>query len=86
MKSFGRKKVWVLNRVVRSDDDGAEMQAPLIFNNEAEACRAKEEWIEDVKYMLEEQNIEYEYEPRGNVYAYGFETYGWEAWVSEERG
>ncbi len=71
------KKVYVLNRVVNSYDDGSELQPQEVYSSHRKAVKAKEEWLDMVKDMLDDAGIEYEVADDA-VYA-GEDS--WNAWI-----
>lgn len=54
------KKVYILNREVNSYDDGSELQPQEVYTNYRKAVKAKKEWFDMVKDMLDDAGIEYE--------------------------
>jgi hypothetical protein len=77
MSLFNKNKVYVLNRAVHSYDDGCELQPEEVFTSYMTAKKAKEEWLDMVKDMLEDAGIEYEV---GDDEIFAGED-SWDAWI-----
>ena len=73
--------MFILNRAVHSYDDGCELQPVQVFKSYKAALKAKKEWLDMVKDMLEEAGIEYEFDGvRDEIFA-GEDS--WDAWIEK---
>ena len=75
------KRVYVLHRVIRSEDDGDEEQTLRVFRSLDSATKAAAEWMIDVESMLNECGIQYECDYEGCTIYSGHDS--WSAWVSD---
>ena len=71
--------MFILNRAVHSYDDGCELQPEMVFEDYNEAVKAKNEWLDMVKDMLDEHGLEYEFD-KDHDEIFGPED-SWDAWI-----
>ena len=77
------KEIYVLHRVVVSEDDGYEEQTPMLFKTFIGASSAAAKWMVDVEDMLEQNCIEYSKDFENCTISSGEDR--WEVYITKDR-
>ena len=78
---MSKLEIYVLHRVVVSEDDGYEEQTPRLFKTFEGASNAAAKWMAEVEDMLEECGIEYVKDYENWVISSGEDR--WEVYITE---
>ena len=78
-----KQEIYVLHRVVVSEDDGYEEQTPMFFKTFTGASNAAAKWMADVEDMLEQNCIEYSKDYENWTISSGEDR--WEVYITKDR-